>query len=392
MTVDFAASKRSTLGVEWELALVDVDSGEMRQAGPAIIEALATDGTPHPHVHPEFLRNTVEMVTGVADTVHEAMDDFREAAAQIRSITDPMRVDFMCAGTHPFTRWTTQKVTNNPRYHVVVDRAQEWGRQLLIYGVHCHVGVESRDKVLPIMRGLATFVPHLQALSASSPFYDGRDTGYASMRAMLFQQLPTAGLPYQFEEWSELERYVSDMTRTGVLDKFQDVRWDIRPAPHYGTVEIRVCDGVSNLAEMSALVALMHCLVEYLSTLIDQGKPVPTMPPWFVSENKWRAARYGLDAIIILDDAGNEEPVTDAIRRLVDDLAPIADRLGCSEELRGVLDILDIGASYQRQRAVYANALAQGDSSREAMEAVIAHLCDEMRADHPLPVSALPTA
>ncbi|MFP3714747.1 glutamate--cysteine ligase [Puerhibacterium sp. TATVAM-FAB25] len=384
MVLDFAASRRSTVGLEWELALVDADSGDMRQVGPTVVERLATpDGSPHPRVHPEFLRNTVELVSGVCRTVGEAGRDLERAAEEVRGVTDAMRVELMCAGTHPFTRWVTQKVTAKQRYQTIIDRAQMWGRQLLIYGVHVHVGVEDRDKVLPIVRSLLVYYPHLQALSASSPFFDGSDTGYASMRALLFQQLPTAGLPYQFERWEELERYVDDMVRTGVIDGFDEVRWDLRPSPRFGTIEVRVCDGVSNLAELLALAALTHCLVEHLSTMIDEGRALPTMPQWYVQENKWRAARYGMDAIIILDDEGNEELVTDAVRRLVDELAPVAERLGCTEELRGVLDILERGASYQRQRAV---AAAHG-GGQDGLEAVVARLVEEMRAGHPLPVA-----
>ncbi|MCL1870088.1 MAG: glutamate--cysteine ligase [Promicromonosporaceae bacterium] len=381
MVVEFAASERSTVGLEWELALVDADSGDMRQAGPAVVAALSPDETPHPNVHPEFLRNTVEVVSGVAGTVGDAGRDLVRTIDEVRALTDPMRVELVCAGTHPFSHWSTQKVTDKERYHTVIDRAQMWGRQMLIYGLHVHVGVEDRAKVLPIVRSLLVYYPHLLALSASSPFFDGRDTGYASMRALLFQQLPTAGLPYQFETWEELERYVDDMLHTGVIDVFNDVRWDVRPAPRFGTVEVRVCDGLSNITELLSLAALTHCLVEHLSTLIDQGRPLPTMPQWFVQENKWRAARYGMDAIIILDDAGNEELVADATRRLVAELEPVAERLGCVTELAGVLDILDHGASYQRQRTV---AAAHG-GGHDGLEAVVGHLVAEMRSGHPLP-------
>ncbi|ACZ29720.1 glutamate--cysteine ligase GCS2 [Xylanimonas cellulosilytica DSM 15894] len=382
MVLEFAVSQRSTVGLEWELALVDADSGDMRQAGPAVVQALSSDdGGGHPNVHPEFLRNTVEIVSGVAQNVAVAGADLVDTLEAVRTVTDPMRVELVSAGTHPFSHWGTQKVTDKERYHTVVDRAQMWGRQMLIYGVHVHVGIEDRAKVLPIIRSLLVYYPHLLALSASSPFFDGRDTGYASMRALLFQQLPTAGLPYQFETWDQLEAYVDDMLHTGVIDGFNDVRWDVRPSPRFGTIEVRVSDGTSNIDELLALAALTHCLVEHLSTLIDEGKPLPTMPQWFVQENKWRAARYGMDAIIILDDAGNEELVTDATRQLVAELEPVAARLGCAAELAGVLGILDHGASYQRQLAV---ARAHG-GGQDGLEAVVAHLVAELRAGHPLP-------
>ncbi|AEG43499.1 glutamate--cysteine ligase [Isoptericola variabilis] len=383
MVLEFARSERSTVGLEWELALVDADSGNLRQVAPAVIDALGAE-LQEGRVKPEFLRNTIEVISDVYRTVGEAVEDLEEGIAAIRAVTDPMRVELMCAGTHPFAHWSQQKVTDKRRYTTILDRAQVWGRQMLIYGVHMHVGVEDRDKVLPIVNAMLVYVPHLQALSASSPFFGADDTGYASMRALLFQQLPTAGLPYQFRTWAELERYVDDMLRTGVIDEFNEVRWDVRPAPRFGTVEVRVCDGVSNARELGALSALVHCLVEHLSTRIDAGETLPTMPPWYVHENKWRAARYGMDAIIILDDEGREELVTDAVERLLGELEPVAERLGCATELGHVREIVRTGASYQRQRAV---AAAHGGGA-DGLEAVVASLVAELRAGHPLPAPA----
>jgi carboxylate-amine ligase len=178
------------------------------------------------------------------------------------------------------------------------------------------------------------------------------DTGYASNRALMFQQLPTAGLPWMLPDWEAWEKYVDDLTVTGIVDDATEVRWDIRPSPRWGTIEVRVCDGVSTPQELGAIAALIHCLVEWMSTALDAGEEVPTMPAWFVRENKWRAARYGLDAKIILDAAGAERPVTEDVRRLIDLLSPTAERLDCLPELLQLNLILDHGASYQRQLRV----------------------------------------
>ncbi|MCW2843630.1 MAG: putative enzyme [Nocardioides sp.] len=205
---------------------------------------------------------------------------------------------------------------------------------------------------MPVLSALLNHYPHLQALSASSPIWAGIDTGYASNRALMFQQLPTAGLPFQFETWSEFEAFTHDQLKTGVIDELNEIRWDVRPAPRLGTLENRICDGVSDFTDMAALVALMHCLVVDLDTRLAAGETLPTMPPWHVQENKWRAARYGLDAIVILDAESNERLVTDDLADLLERLVPVADRLGCSDELALVADIPSRGASYQRQRAV----------------------------------------
>ena len=378
MQIPFAASERSTLGVEWELALVDADSGDLRQVAQTVLEAVAPPGGgEHPTIKQELLLNTVEIITDVCRTVGEAGADLERSIEQIRAVTDPLRVELMCAGTHPFARWTQQKVTDKERYATLIDRTQWWGRQMLIYGVHVHVGIEDRDKVLPILQAVLTYFPHLQSLSASSPFWGGKDTGYASNRALMFQQLPTAGLPFQFDRWEELEAYTADMMHTGVIDQFDEIRWDLRPSPRFGTLEMRICDGASNLTEVLAFAALIHCLVEHFSTMLDEGKELPRLQPWLAQENKWRSARYGMDAIIILNAAGDEELVTDAVEKLLVELEPVAERLRCSAELDGIRTILRKGASYQRQRAV---ARRHGGE----LDAVVASLVAEMRAGKPL--------
>jgi carboxylate-amine ligase len=245
---------------------------------------------------------------------------------------------------------------------------------MLIWGVHVHVGMPERDRVMPVLASMLTTYPHLLALSASSPIWAGQDTGYASNRALMFQQLPTAGLPFQFETWAEFEAYTSDQVVTGVIEELTEIRWDVRPAPVHGTIENRVCDGVSNFTELAALVALMHCLVVDLDTRLAAGETLPTMPPWHVQENKWRAARYGLDAIVIVDAHSHERLVTDDLADLLERLVPVAERLGCSAELDAVAEIPRRGASYQRQRRV---AEATGGD----LVAVVDSVVRELRAD-----------
>ena len=378
MRIPFATSERSTLGVEWELALVDSDSGDLRQVAQTVLDAVAPEGGgEHPAIKQELLLNTLELVTGVCRTVGEAVADLERSMAEVRAVTDPLRAELMGSGTHPFARWSNQKVTDKQRYATLIDRTQWWGRQMLIYGVHVHVGIEDRRKVLPIQRAMLTYFPHLQSLSASSPFWGGKDTGYASNRALMFQQLPTAGLPFQFDTWEQLEAYTADMLHTGVIDQFDEIRWDLRPSPRFGTLETRICDGASNITEVAAFAALVHCLVEHCSTLLDEGQELPRLQPWFAQENKWRSARYGMDAIIILNAAGDEELVSDAVERLLRELEPVAERLRCAAELDGVRTILQRGAGYQRQRAVARRH--DGD-----LGAVVGSLVAEMRAGKPL--------
>ncbi|MEV3903165.1 MULTISPECIES: glutamate--cysteine ligase [unclassified Mycobacterium] len=346
--IDFAGSYRPTLGVEWEFALVDAVTRDLSNEAAAVIAEIGEN----PKVHKELLRNTVEIVTGVCNSVPEAMDDLRGSLVTAQQVVRDRGMNLFSAGTHPFAKWSAAQLTDAPRYAELIKRTQWWGRQMVIWGVHVHVGVSSAHKVMPIISSLLNQFPHLLALSASSPFWDGEDTGYASNRAMMFQQLPTAGLPFQFRQWSEFEGFVHDQKKTGIIDHINEVRWDIRPSPHLGTVEVRVCDGVSNLRELGALVALTHCLIVDLDRRLDAGEELPMMPPWHVQENKWRAARYGLDAIIILDADSNERLVTEDLDNLVDRLQPVAKSLGCVDELAAVVDMHRLGASYQRQRRV----------------------------------------
>ena len=377
MTLDFAQSARSTIGIEWELALVDQQTGDLRSIGGDVLEALrGPDGSPHPHITEELLLNTVELVSGVHTTVAGAVADVAGQVDEVRAITEPLGVDPVCSGSHPFGQWFDQEVTDKQRYHKLIDRTQWWGRNMMIWGIHVHVGIEDKNKVIPILNGMLSYIPHLQALSASSPFWAGVNTGYASNRSLMFQQLPTAGVPWDLDDWAAWEGYVEDMTTTGVIEDVTEVRWDIRPSPRWGTIEVRVCDGVSTTEELGGIAALIQCLVEWMSTRLDAGETVPRMPQWFVRENKWRAARYGMDAEIILDAAGNERPVTDDVRRLMETLTPVAERLGCLSELLQLNLILDKGASYQRQLAV---AAATGGS----LPAVVRSLRRELRLGLP---------
>lgn len=365
--IAFVRSPRPTIGVEWEFALVDPVTRQLsNEAGTVIAEIGET-----PHVHQELLRNTVEIVTGVCDNTAQAMDDLHSTLSTVRGIVRNRGMELFCAGTHPFAKWSVEQLTDAPRYAELIKRTQWWGRQMLIWGVHVHVGISSAHKVMPIISSLLNQYPHLLALSASSPYWDGEDTGYASNRAMMFQQLPTAGLPFQFQSWPEFERFVHDQKKTGIIDHMNEIRWDIRPSPHLGTIEVRVFDGVSNIAELGSLVALTHCLIVDLDRRLEAGEEMPVMPPWHVQENKWRAARYGLDAEIILDADSNERLVTDDLDDLLTRLQPVAASLDCADELAGVADIYRRGASYQRQRRV---AEEHDGDLRAVVDALVAEL------------------
>ncbi|MBK8468406.1 MAG: glutamate--cysteine ligase [Actinomycetales bacterium] len=357
--VAFTPSVGRTLGVEWELGLLDPGTLDLVSRADELL-ALATASQELSPARPapsrstltkEFLRNTVEIVTGVCTNAEQASSDLADGLARVHVAATELDVLLYGGGLHPFARWEDQEVTDGKRYAKVIDRTQWWGRQMAIFGVHVHVGIRSAAKVWPLVNALLTYHPHITALSASSPFWAGTDTGYASNRTMLSQQLPTGGLPFQFETWAHYRAYLHDALTTGVISDPSELRWDIRPSRLLGTIEVRACDGFSRLQDVVAMSALIHCLVVDLESQLDEGVLAPPLPPWHVRENRWRAARYGLDATIIRSADNTEVDVVDDIHDLLARLQPTARHLRCTRELAGIEDILRDGAGYQRMRA-----------------------------------------
>jgi len=379
VTIEFHASLRSSLGIEMELEIVDRASRQLTSAASEVLSAMADarGGEEPTKAKHELMESTVEINTDVCSTVAEARDDLDATIAEVTAQTEPRGLALMCSGTHPFSHWVHQKITPNPRYEQLVERMQWPARQLQIFGVHVHVGVQSAEKAVAIANALAAYIPHFLALSASSPFWLGEDTGLASCRTKIFEQLPTAGLPYPLQGWAEFEEFMSTLQAARAIESIREVWWDVRPHPTFGTVELRICDGLPTLSEVAAIGALCQCLVEWMDSLCDRGFALPHPRQWIIRENKWRAARFGVDAEIIVDDAGGLQPVRQAIAELVEELGPIAARLHCVDELQRVLEILRIGPSYLRQRAV----------AREAgnLHGVVDALVAELATDTPWP-------
>ncbi|MDD7464642.1 MAG: glutamate--cysteine ligase [Actinomycetaceae bacterium] len=376
MGITFARSARSTIGMEWELQLLDKDSLDLRQCAPTVLEEAERVHPGNGLVHKEMLLNTVEVISKPRRTVHECISDLRDGVELLRPITDDLRVELASSGSHPFANPSYQQVTDNERYRELVNRTQWWGRQMLLFGTHVHVGIESRDKVLPIQNYLCTKLGHIQALFASSPYWAGIDTGYTDNRAMVFQQLPTAGKPYQFDTWHQLEEFTDGMRKTGVIKSFDGVRWDIRPSPKFGTIEVRVADASSNEKEVAACGALVHALIETASRRLDRGEELERIPDWFVRENRWRAARYGMDAILIDDASGEESPISESLPLLLEELSGAAEDLGCDEELWFIDELVRMGVGYQRQREVF--------SRTHSYDSVVGHMIAEMKAAEPI--------
>ena len=382
MRIEFTPSERSSLGVEWELELVDLDSRQLTSVSSEILRDISDDGDgEHPKAKHELLQSCVEVITGICGTVAEAEADLAATVAEVQAAAAKYNVGLMCSGSHPTTDWSTQKITDNDRYRLLVERNQWLARQLQIFGIHVHVGIRSPDKAIPIVNALLGYIGHFLALSASSPYWIGSDTGLASYRSKVFEGLPTAGIPYQLSGWDHFESYMEVLISTQTIQSVREVWWDIRPHPRFGTVELRICDGLPTLEEIGAVAALSQCLVERLDNQLDQGYTLPTPAPWVVRENKWRAARYGLDADLLVDSAGRLRPVKAALMDLVEDLTPVARRLDCLNELHRIPGIVELGSSYLRQRRV-------AEASGGDLTAVVDSLLEEMRVGLPRSTSA----
>jgi carboxylate-amine ligase len=373
--IDFSASERASLGIEMELEVIDGESRELTSVATEVLGEMGREhpGGEHPKAKHELLESTIEILTSVCQTVDEAKTDLAQSIREIEAHTKPRGLELMCSGTHPFSHWAKQKISPNPRYAKLIDDMQWLARRMQIFGIHVHVGVRSPEKAIPMVNALTFYIPHFLALSASSPYWVGKDTGLASCRTKVFEGLPTAGLPYELSGWPAFEAFMHTLIEARTINTIREVWWDIRPHPNFGTVELRVCDGMPTLGEVATAAALFQSLIESLDQRIDAGEELHRPNEWIVRENKWRAARHGLDAGIIVDDSGTVVPLRESIDSMLNLLAPVAEGLGCLPQLEGARGIMERGPSYIRQRQV----TAAGGSLVDVVDSLV----EELRTD-----------
>ena len=380
MNIVFNPSEQHTLGVEAELQVVDSAGALATDTAATKILAELDDSRAYKH---ELLECTIEVITDVCPTVKAVRADLGGKIDRLIEVSEGLGYRVLCTGTHPFSAWADQTVSPDPRYHSLIENCQWTARRLLIFGIHTHVGLSSGEQAIAVGNALATYIPHFLALSSSSPFWQGRDTGLSSTRSKVFESLPTAGLPYEMENWGQFQRFMRTLIGAGTIRSIREVWWDIRPHPGFGTLELRICDGIPTMDELCAIVALSQSLVVWLADRYDHGLELPHHRAWTIRDNKWRAARYGLEAEIIRDEEGNLVKLRRSIGDLIEKLEPTAERLGCLDELRGINDILERGTSATRQREVF--------EETKDLSAVVDSLVEEMKTGmaRPLPDSSL---
>jgi len=333
--LEFNTSPRPTLGVEIELALVDAQTMKLRDANTELLAAL--DGRYDKTIKPELMQCYVEINSGICDTVADADADLRRKLTALEHGADKRGVRMFWSGTHPFSTWRDQAVTEDDRYHGLVNLLQDTARQLVTFGLHFHVGVDSGDKAVMICDRMLRHLPMMLALSCNSPFWEGRNTGLGSWRSRIMDALPTAGLPPLMRNWSEYTWLVNHLVDTGYIESIREIWWDVRPHHNFGTVEIRICDVPGSFEDVLALAAVAQCLVKALSDEIDEGAYQHDCHPMMIRQNKWRAARYGIDARLV--EMGNYrlKPVRRFALDLVGRLRPVAAELDCESYLDGIV-------------------------------------------------------
>ncbi|MBA2117101.1 carboxylate-amine ligase [Bremerella alba] len=329
--IEFRANNYPTLGVELELGLIDSKSMQLSSAVQTILDQLPEEEKGQ--YKPELMQCCLEINTGICHTVDEAEQDLSAKIKRIETVLDKLGLKLWWAATHPFSRWKDQEVTQNQRYLDLLELLQEMARRLVTQGLHVHVGVESGDKAVMLCDRIMQYLPLLLALSGSSPYWEGRDTGLSSHRSKIMEGLPTAGIPTLMRNWSEYVWIVNHMVDTGFINTIREIWWDVRPHHNFGTVEVRICDMPGNMNDVMALTAMTQCLIVYLSRDIDEGAYQHDCHPMMVRQNKWRAARYGTSARLVNSFTFDVETVPEMTKRLVTNLAPLAKRLQCADQL-----------------------------------------------------------
>jgi carboxylate-amine ligase len=335
MTIEWNPSAGPTLGVEWEVQLIDAETRLLRQDAATVLADLPglLESGEHPKMRHELMQSTIEVVTGICGTVAEAKADLALSLKDLQRVVEPHGIVLASSGTHAISHWRDGKMAPSQRYAELVQEIQYPSLRAQTMAVHVHVGLRDEHRAMPVVNALAVYLPHLLGLTASSPYWCGQETGLASSRSVVFGSLPHAGPPLGLPDWKAFEEYMAGQLRAGTIRTIKEVWWDVRPHPDFGTVEVRVADAVPTFREVGMVAALVQCLVHLFDTQLDKGYRLPSRTGWVIADNKWRATRHGLDAAIITSDSGTTAPLRDEVYELLRDLEPVAWRLGCAEEL-----------------------------------------------------------
>jgi glutamate---cysteine ligase / carboxylate-amine ligase len=351
---NFGRSDPYTLGVEEEYMLLDGKTFDLVQHIDTVLAAISGHEL-ETQINAELMQSVLEIATPVCRTAGDVDRELRRLRAYVTSVAgkDSLRVG--SAGTHPFSLFERQRITARDRYHHLVDQMQYVARRELIFGLHIHVAVDDPEKAIQVVNGLLPHLSSLLALSASSPFWRGEPTGLSSSRQIVFAAFPRSGPPPRFRDYADYAEVVGQLEKTGCIADYTHIWWDIRLHPRLGTIEVRICDAVTRVEDAVALAAFCQALVKHYSERYDRDEEIPSYHRILTTENKWLAARYGLEAPVMDLATGrrNRVPVAQLVRRTLRDLEPHARELGSERELEGIGDILSRGNGADRQRRIF---------------------------------------
>ena len=350
----FGTSEPYTLGVEEEYMLLDPETFDLVQHVDTVLAAVSGNEL-EVYINPELMQSVLEIATPVCRTAGDLDRELRKLRAYVCEVAREQDLRVGSAGTHPFSLFERQRITARDRYRQIVDQLQYVARSELIFGMHVHCAVDGPEKAIQVVNGLLNHLGQLLALSASSPFWRGETTGLASSRQMVFAAIPRSGPPPRFHDYGDYAELVGQLERTGCIADYTHIWWDIRLHPRLGTIEVRVCDAVTRVEDAVAIAAYIQGLVKLYSERFDRGEEIPSFHRILTSENKWLAARYGLEAPVMDLATGrrNRVPIAQLVRRTLRDIEPHARELGSDRELEGIREILARGNGSDRQLRVF---------------------------------------
>ena len=340
-----------TIGIEEELMILDGESLDLAQRVEDLLEAVPRDY--EGQVKPELMASVLEIATLPCSGVDEAGRQLAELRGTVAALARERGLAVGAAGTHPTARWEDQRIVDRPRYRELVDDLGYLARRELIFGTHVHVAIEGADRAIYVADGIRRYLPLLLALSTNSPFWRGHATGMMSSRVPVFRAFPREGIPPHYGTWEIYSHRVGQMMRSGAIDDYTFLWWDVRPHPRLGTVETRVCDQQTSLENTMALAALVASLARRLSTLYDEDEPLVEYPSELIDDNKVRAALRGMEGELVDFRAGHHVPARELAKRLLEELAADALALGCAETFEVVWQILREGTGARRQLATW---------------------------------------
>jgi len=344
-------AKQFTLGIEEEFQIVDPQTRELRsRVSEILVEGKTLLGE---QVKPEMIQSMIEVNTGICSDIKEARTDITNLRGIVAGLARKQGLEIVAAGTHPFSHWQDQKIFDNERYNLIVEENQIIARSMLTFGLHVHVGIADPERAIQIMNAVRYMLPHVLALSTSSPFWVGKHTGLKSYRSEVFTRMPRTGIPDHFESDSAFQRYVQLLIKTECIDDAKKIYWDVRPHPFFPTLEFRICDIPTRVDDTIAIAALFQALVAKVDRLLDQNLTFRLHHKMLIEENKWRAVRYGLDGKMIDFGKGEEVPIRDVIRELLHFVDKVVDDLGSRQEINHIYTILERGTSADQQLRVW---------------------------------------